>query len=48
MVEESGKSYVIVYNNPCDLKVQEVDILKEAGDKTFISNGVTAGQKINW
>ena len=46
IVEESGKTYVIIYNNNCDLKVQEVDVLKEAGDKTFINSGVTAGQRI--
>ena len=46
VVEESGKTYVIIYNSDCDLKVQEVNVLKEAGDKTFVSSGVTAGQKI--
>ena len=46
VVEESGKTYVIIYNNDCDLKVQEIDVFKEAGDKTFINGGVTAGQKI--
>jgi cobalt-zinc-cadmium efflux system membrane fusion protein len=46
VVEESGKTYVIIYNNDCDLKVQEIDVLKEAGDKTFINSGVTAGQRL--
>lgn len=46
IVEESGKTYVILYNNDCDLKVQEVDVLKEAGDKTFIHAGVAPGQKL--
>jgi len=46
IVEESEKTYVIVYNNNCDLKVQEINVLKESGDKTFISSGVTAGQRI--
>lgn len=46
VVEESGKTYVIVYNSPCDLKVQEVDILKEVGDKTFINSGVAPGQRL--
>lgn len=46
IVQESGKKYVIVYNNNCDLKVQEVDILKEAGDKTFIHAGINPGQRL--
>lgn len=46
VVEESGKTYVIVYNNSCDLKVQEVDVLKEVGDKTFINSGVNPGQRL--
>ncbi|MCW3110881.1 MAG: Co/Zn/Cd efflux system rane fusion protein [Segetibacter sp.] len=46
IVEESGKTYVIVYNSDCDLKVQEVDVLKEAGDITFIHSGVNPGQKL--
>ncbi len=46
VVEESGKTYVIVYNNPCDLKVQEVNIFKEVGDKTYITNGVVPGQRL--
>lgn len=46
IVEESGKTYVIVYNSDCDLKVQEVDVLKEVGDRTFINSGVTAGQRL--
>jgi len=46
VVEESGKTYVIVYNSDCDLKVQEVDVLKEVGDKTFINSGVSPGQRL--
>lgn len=46
VVEESGKTYVIIYNNDCDLRVQEIDVLKEVGDKTFINSGVSAGQKL--
>lgn len=46
VVEESGKTYVIIYNGNCDLKVQEIDVLKESGDKTFVNSGVAAGQKL--
>ena len=46
VVEESGKTYVVIYNSDCDLKVQEVDVMKEVGDKTFINSGLKPGQKI--
>lgn len=46
IVEESGKTYVILYNSNCDLKVQEVEVLKEDGNTTFIHSGVTPGQKL--
>lgn len=46
VIEESGKNYVIVYNNPCDLKVQQVDVMKEMDNKTFINAGVQPGQKL--
>ncbi len=46
VVEESGKTYVVVYNSDCDLRVQEIDVLKEVGDKTFINSGVKPGQKL--
>jgi cobalt-zinc-cadmium efflux system membrane fusion protein len=46
VVEESGKTYVIIYNSDCDLKVQEVDVLKEVGDKTFIHAGISPGQRL--
>ncbi len=46
VVEESGKTYVIVYNNQCDMKVQQIEILKVVGDKTFIQTGLMPGQKL--
>ena len=46
VVEDNGRSFVIAYNNNCDLKVQELNILKVVGDKTYLNNGVKPGQKI--
>lgn len=46
VVEESGKTYVVVYNNNCNMKVQEVSVVKTMGDKTYISNGIDPGQKL--
>ena len=41
-----GKSYVVMYNSKCDLKVKEVQLLKTIGDKTFIKAGLKQGDKI--
>ncbi|PWU03786.1 MAG: efflux RND transporter periplasmic adaptor subunit [Bacteroidetes bacterium] len=46
IVEENGKTYVVVYNGNCDLKVMEVSILKIVGDKTYLNSGVQPGQKL--
>ena len=46
LVEENSETYVILYNNDCDLKVARVDIMKKTGDKAFLKSGVSAGQKL--
>jgi len=46
LVEENSQTFVVLYNNNCDLKVAQVEILKKTGEKAFIKSGVTAGQKL--
>lgn len=46
IISENGKNYVVVFNNPYDVKVQEVSVLKSTSKNTFISSGVSAGQKV--
>lgn len=46
IISENGKNYVVVFNNPNDVKVQEVNILKTTGNYTFIVSGLTSGQKV--
>ena len=46
LIAENGKNYVVVYRNKCNLKVQEVDILKTVGDKTYLRSGLAPGDKI--
>ena len=46
IIEEGGKSYIIIYNGNCDLAVREVEISKQINDRVFISSGVVAGEKI--
>ena len=46
IVSENGKNYVIIYKDKCDLKVQEVQILKAVGNKTYIKSGLQEGDKV--
>ena len=46
IVSENGKNYVIIYKDKCDLKVQEVQILKAVGNKTYIKAGLQEGDKV--
>jgi cobalt-zinc-cadmium efflux system membrane fusion protein len=46
VVEESGKQFLVVYNNNCDLKVLPVDIMKIVGDKTYLRGTLPSGQKL--
>ena len=46
IVSENGKNYVVIYKDKCDLKVQELEILKTVGNKVFIKNGLVQGAKV--
>lgn len=46
IISENGKNFVVVFNNQNDVKVQEVNVLKSTGGISFISGGVTAGQRV--
>ncbi len=46
ITSENGKDYVIIYKNKCDLKVQEVEIIKTVGEKTYIRSGLKQGDKV--
>ncbi len=46
LIPEEGKNYVVVYKNDSDLKIAQVDVLKTVNEKTFISSGVSEGDKL--
>lgn len=46
LVAQDGKNYVVIYNSNSDMKIAEVNIIKTTGEHTYISSGVTAGQKL--
>ncbi len=46
MVFEGGKNYVVIYKSKCDLKLQEVQVLKTENKRSYISSGLNAGDII--
>lgn len=46
IIEEGGKSYIIVYNSKCNLVVKEVNIQQQLNDKVYLNSGVLADERI--
>ena len=46
LIDQNGKVFVVVYHNDCNMEIAEVTPIKNTGDKTYISNGLKAGDKI--
>ncbi|MDB5280456.1 MAG: efflux transporter periplasmic adaptor subunit [Ferruginibacter sp.] len=46
IVSENGNNYVVLYHGKCDLKVQQVELLKISGDKAYLKSGLQAGKKV--
>ncbi len=46
VLSQNGKNYVIIYKGRCDLEVREIQVLKTATDKVYISSGLTEGDKV--
>ncbi|MGZ3850489.1 MAG: efflux RND transporter periplasmic adaptor subunit [Flavisolibacter sp.] len=46
IVSEDGKNFVVIYKDKCSLESREVQILKSAGNYSFIKSGLTQGEKL--
>lgn len=46
IVNDNSKAYVILYRGRCDLQIKEVVVMKTVGDKSYLSSGLTAGEKV--
>ncbi len=46
LIEQNGKTFVVVYNNRSDMKIAEVDVKKTSGNRTFLNSGAAPGQKV--
>lgn len=46
LISLNGKSYVVTYKSNSEMKIAEVNILKTAGDQTYLIDGVMPGEKL--
>lgn len=46
VVFDSSKNFVVIYNGKCDLRVQEVSVIKTVDDVTYIASGLKPGDKV--
>ena len=46
LINQDGKTYVIVYRSNSDMKIAEISVIKTIGEKTFINSGAVEGDKL--
>lgn len=46
LVFSNSKNFVVIYRDQCDLKVQEVSVLKNVNGISYISSGLQVGDKV--
>lgn len=46
LVFDNGKNYVVIYKDKCNMLIREANILKTVGDKTYLRDGVQAGEQL--
>lgn len=46
IISENGNNYVVVYHGKCDLKVQQLELLKISGERAYIKSGLQVGEKV--
>jgi cobalt-zinc-cadmium efflux system membrane fusion protein len=46
IISDNGKNFVVVYRNSNHASVQQVDILRVEGAKTYIRSGLVAGDLV--
>ncbi len=46
ILNENSKSYVVIYHGKCDMKIQEVKVMKTVGEKAYLASGLDVGDKV--
>jgi cobalt-zinc-cadmium efflux system membrane fusion protein len=46
IVFDNSKNYVVVFKNKCDLEIRQVLVYKNFNNKTYLSEGISEGEKV--
>lgn len=46
VIFENNRNFVVTFKSRTDIKVREIKILKQIGDLTFVSEGISEGEKV--
>jgi membrane fusion protein, heavy metal efflux system len=46
LIFDHSQYYVLIYKSPTDITIRPVQVLNTAGDRTFISGGLSVGEKL--
>ncbi|UEG53623.1 efflux RND transporter periplasmic adaptor subunit [Mucilaginibacter daejeonensis] len=46
VVFDSGKNYVVIYRDKCNLSVREVNVIKSVEDTTYVAAGIKPGERV--
>jgi cobalt-zinc-cadmium efflux system membrane fusion protein len=46
LINDNGKSYVVIYHDKCQLEVKQVEVIKTTAGKAYISSGIDEGEKV--
>jgi cobalt-zinc-cadmium efflux system membrane fusion protein len=46
IIDQNGKNYVVVFKDKCNMHIQEIEISKVEGDKTYIKSGLVQGDRL--
>ena len=46
LIDQDGKTYVVVYNSDCDLRIVAVEVDKTLNDKVYVRSGLQPGDKV--
>jgi len=46
LIFDNNRYFVVVYEDPCNVEIRQVEIQRRNGDRTYLSSGVESGEKI--
>ena len=46
LIDDNGKSFVVLYRDKCDMEIRQVQVIKTTAGKAYISEGIKQGDKV--